>query len=48
MFTTWLRTNRWAAGILTIIRIYIGWAFLTAGWGKIDRCEALYGRRLFG
>ncbi len=34
-FTNWLRKSNWAAGILTIIRIYLGWGFLTAGWEKI-------------
>lgn len=23
------------AGILTVVRIYLGWAWMTAGWGKI-------------
>ncbi len=40
MFTTWLRSNRWAAGILTIIRIYVGWSFLTAGWEKLTGPKA--------
>lgn len=35
MFTDFLRKNVWAAGILTILRIYLGWGFLTAGWEKI-------------
>ncbi|GMA51161.1 hypothetical protein GCM10025857_25180 [Alicyclobacillus contaminans] len=35
MFTNWLRSNRWAAGILTILRVYLGWEFLHAGWEKI-------------
>lgn len=34
-FTQWLRTNRIAAGILAIIRIYLGWEFLNAGWEKL-------------
>lgn len=34
-FTQWLRTNRIAAGILAIIRIYVGWGFLHAGWEKL-------------
>lgn len=30
-----LRENNIVAGILTIIRIYLGWHWLTAGWGKL-------------
>lgn len=36
MFTHWLRSNKWAAGILAIIRLYVGWAFVTAGWEKLS------------
>lgn len=35
MFNHWLRHNKWAAGILTVARIYLGWEFLSAGWGKL-------------
>ncbi|WP_261303024.1 DoxX family membrane protein [Paenibacillus andongensis] len=31
----WLRGNRYAAMILTIIRLYVGWQWMTAGWHKI-------------
>ncbi|MFS0725361.1 DoxX family membrane protein [Paenibacillus sp. 1P07SE] len=34
MMNFW-RNNTWAAGILTVIRIVLGYAWLTAGWGKI-------------
>ncbi|MVO98073.1 DoxX family protein [Paenibacillus lutrae] len=30
-----LRTNRYAAGLLLILRVYLGWKWMTAGWGKI-------------
>lgn len=30
-----LRENNIVAGVLTVVRIYLGWAFMTAGWGKI-------------
>lgn len=40
MFTTWLRSNKYAAGILTILRIYLGWQFLTAGWEKLTGPKA--------
>lgn len=31
----WLRENKFAAMILGILRIYVGWKWLTSGWGKI-------------
>ena len=31
----WLRGNRYAAMLLTIIRLYVGWEWMTAGWHKI-------------
>lgn len=34
-----LRTNRYAAAVLTVIRLYIGWLWLKAGWGKITGPE---------
>ncbi|WP_078547794.1 TQO small subunit DoxD [Litchfieldia alkalitelluris] len=35
MINTFLRENTWAAGILTVLRVYLGWSWMTAGWGKI-------------
>ncbi|SDO23369.1 DoxX family membrane protein [Alkalicoccus daliensis] len=35
MFMNFLRNNKIAAGILTFIRLYVGYAWLTAGWGKV-------------
>ncbi|WP_141432928.1 DoxX family protein [Bacillus sp. 03113] len=35
MFVTFLRENRIAAGILTIIRLFLGYSWLTSGWGKL-------------
>ncbi|XEC94319.1 DoxX family protein [Paenibacillus tarimensis] len=31
----WLRGSKMAAGILTILRLYAGWKFVSAGWGKL-------------
>lgn len=31
----WLRGNRYAAMMLTMIRLYVGWEWMTAGWHKI-------------
>lgn len=36
MFVKWLRENQIAAGLLTIIRLYVGYSWLTAGFGKIS------------
>ncbi|RHW36856.1 DoxX family protein [Lysinibacillus yapensis] len=35
MLNNWWRNSNIAAGILAILRIYLGYVFLTAGWGKI-------------
>ncbi|SEM54202.1 thiosulfate dehydrogenase [quinone] large subunit [Mesobacillus persicus] len=35
MFATFLRENKIAAGILTVIRLYLGYAWMVAGWGKL-------------
>ncbi|MDQ0481122.1 DoxX family protein [Guptibacillus hwajinpoensis] len=32
---SWLRSSKVAAVILTILRVFVGWKFLSAGWGKI-------------
>lgn len=31
----WLRTNKYAAMMLTLVRLYVGYEWLTAGWHKI-------------
>lgn len=35
MFNTWLRENKIAMWLLTVIRVYVGYEWLTAGWGKL-------------
>ncbi|REE55343.1 thiosulfate dehydrogenase [quinone] large subunit [Paenibacillus taihuensis] len=35
MMMNWLRGNKYAAILLTLLRIYVGWEWLTAGWHKI-------------
>jgi thiosulfate dehydrogenase [quinone] large subunit len=35
MMNKWLRENVFAAGFLTILRLYVGWEWLTAGWHKL-------------
>lgn len=34
LFKFW-RENRYTAAILLIIRLYLGWDWMTAGWGKL-------------
>ena len=35
MMNNFIRENKWAAGILAIIRVYLGWSWMTGGWGKL-------------
>lgn len=35
MMMNWLRENKYAAGLLLFIRLYLGWEWLTGGWGKL-------------
>ncbi|MHC0039744.1 DoxX family protein [Pseudoneobacillus sp. C159] len=35
MLVNFLRNNKIAAALFTVLRIYLGYAWLTAGWGKI-------------
>ncbi|GAE32487.1 DoxX family membrane protein [Halalkalibacter hemicellulosilyticus] len=35
MFGQFLRENKIAAGIMMFLRLYLGWSWLTAGWGKV-------------
>lgn len=35
MFLNWLRTSIYASGILLVLRIYLGYTWFTAGWGKV-------------
>lgn len=35
MIMNWLRNNTVAAGILTVVRLYLGWMWLSAGWVKV-------------
>lgn len=36
MFIQLLRENRYASLFLTLFRVYLGWQWLNAGWGKIS------------
>lgn len=35
MIGRWLRENRYAAMVLTLLRLYVGYEWLTAGWHKL-------------
>ncbi|WP_454192529.1 DoxX family protein [Paenibacillus sp. Marseille-Q7038] len=35
MFTTWIRENKVAMWLLTVLRIYIGYDWMTHGWAKL-------------
>ena len=35
MFNRFLRESKWAAGLLVILRVYLGWTWLTSGLGKV-------------
>ena len=48
MFFQFLRENRFVSLLLTLLRLYLGWQWLLAGWGKIasgkfDASDFLYG-----
>ena len=36
MFIQFLKENRYVAPLLTVLRLYLGWQWLNAGWGKIS------------
>lgn len=35
MLGDFLRKNVYAAAIITILRVYLGWKWMTGGWGKV-------------
>jgi thiosulfate dehydrogenase (quinone) large subunit len=36
MFIQFLKENRYVTLLLTVLRLYLGWLWLNAGWGKIS------------
>ncbi|WP_433747451.1 DoxX family protein [Falsibacillus pallidus] len=36
MFIQFIKENRYISILLTVLRIYLGWEWLNAGWGKIS------------
>jgi thiosulfate dehydrogenase [quinone] large subunit len=35
MLAKWFKENIWAAAAITLVRIYVGWLWLEAGWHKL-------------
>jgi len=40
MVMDWLKGNKYATILLTLIRLYVGWEWVTAGWHKITGAKA--------
>ncbi|BBH24137.1 hypothetical protein Back11_54820 [Paenibacillus baekrokdamisoli] len=40
MVMKWYNENRWAAVLITLVRVYLGWQWLDAGWHKLTGKEA--------
>lgn len=36
----WIRENKYAALLLTLIRLYVGWRWMTSGWGKLTAAKS--------
>ncbi|WP_274364856.1 DoxX family protein [Paenibacillus thermotolerans] len=35
MLNTWIRNNKYAAGLLLFLRVYLGYTWMNAGWHKL-------------
>lgn len=40
MVTKWLSENKYAAGLMLVLRVYLGWQWLSAGWHKLGGFDA--------
>jgi thiosulfate dehydrogenase [quinone] large subunit len=40
MVIRWLSENKYAAGLMLILRVYLGWQWLSAGWHKLGGFDA--------
>ncbi|WP_139995659.1 DoxX family protein [Paenibacillus paridis] len=40
MVIRWLSENKYAAGLLLVLRVYLGWQWLSAGWHKLGGFDA--------
>lgn len=40
MVIRWLRENKYVAGLFLILRVYLGWQWMTAGWHKLGGFDA--------
>ncbi|THF78089.1 DoxX family membrane protein [Cohnella fermenti] len=44
----WLRTNKIAAGLMVLIRFYLGWKWLDAGWHKLTSADGFHAAGFLG
>lgn len=40
MAIKWLSDNKYAAGLMLVLRVYLGWQWLSAGWHKLGGFDA--------
>jgi thiosulfate dehydrogenase [quinone] large subunit len=40
MVIKWLSENKYAAGLMLLLRVYLGWQWLSAGWHKLGSFDA--------
>ncbi|MGO4547865.1 DoxX family protein [Paenibacillus sp. 2TAB23] len=40
MVIKWLSENKYAAGLMLVLRVYLGWQWLSAGWHKLGGFDA--------
>ncbi|OBZ13593.1 DoxX family protein [Bacillus sp. FJAT-26390] len=40
MVIRWLSENKYAAGLMLLLRVYLGWQWLSAGWHKLGGFDA--------
>ncbi len=48
MVVQWLRNNIYASGLFLVFRLYLGYTWLTSGWGKITGEQAFSAMGLLG
>jgi thiosulfate dehydrogenase [quinone] large subunit len=39
MFGKFMRENQYASGVLAVIRVLLGWKWITSGWGKLTGAQ---------
>ncbi|KUO48940.1 MAG: Crp/Fnr family transcriptional regulator [Desulfitibacter sp. BRH_c19] len=48
MIVQWLRTSVYSSGVLLLVRLYLGYTWITSGWGKITSEESFSAMGLLG